>query len=50
MGLAGEVLEQVARSGIRQGGEVLTLAIPALYNTWEEHTGPEARRAVLEVA
>ena len=50
MGLAGEVLGQVARSGIRQGGEVLTLAIPALYNTWEEHTGPEARRAVLEVA
>merc|ERR1740137_230074 len=49
MGLAGGVLAQVARSGERQAGEVLSLAIPALYKTWEEHTGPEARRAVLDV-
>ena len=33
MGSAGVVLGQVARSGIRQAGEVLTLAIPALYKT-----------------
>jgi len=49
MGLAGGVLGQMARGGERQAIEVLSLAIPSLYKTWEDHTGQEARRAVVEV-
>jgi len=49
MMVSGGVLAQVVKSGERQAGEVLSLAIPALYKTWEEHTGPDARRAVLDV-
>ena len=50
MVLSGGVLAQVARGGERQAGEVCSLAIPALYSVWEEHTGSTgARRAVLDV-
>ena len=49
MVLSGQVLGQVVGSGRKQAGHILDLAMPTLIATWEQQTGPEARKAIMLV-